>query len=244
MTTGGVSSTWHISPPLIERLSKIGLLADLGTLRDKQIYSRLPTTSWLGSTIRYLLKCVFKFQKPIFYRWVFLLLTNHSRLSSIIIVGQKIITALSFIIGFALIFSAQLSYASHNSYNKPPKPSPTTSPVTGPVTGPVTSPVSLFTISGNITNHITKLFKRSYNRYVPESGATVKAKDIFNGHSASATTDSNGNYVINLGQKGFYKVSVSDGDAKFYTPPLHFIHLTNHKPTKTNVNFKGHIYNF
>lgn len=161
---------------------------------------------------------------------------------------RKLITALSLVFAFTLLFSAQAGYAFFDFYPKPPKPSPTTSPttgpVTGPVTGPITSPAAFFTISGNVTDHIVKLFKKSYNRFVPEAGVKVKAKDIFNGHSASATTDANGNYVINVGQKGYYKVTVVDGDAKFYTPPLHFVHLTNNKPTKSNVNFKGHIYSF
>lgn len=157
---------------------------------------------------------------------------------------RKLITALSLVVAFTLLFSAQAGYASNNHYLKPPKPSPTTSPVTGPITGPVTSPVQFFTISGNVTDHIFKLFKKSYNRFIPEAGAIVKAKDIFTGHSATSTTDANGNYVINVGQKGHYHVWVKDGDAKFYAPPLHFVHLTENKPTKSNVNFQGHIFSF
>lgn len=157
---------------------------------------------------------------------------------------QKLIAALSFVFAFTLIFSAQLSFANSNTHHNTPTPTPTTSPVTSPVTGPVTGPISIFAISGNVSSHVYKLFKKSMNRFLPESGAKVKAKDIFNGHSATATTDSNGNYVINVGQKGVYQVSVYDGDATFYTPPFHFVHLKDKKPTKSHIDFKGHIYNF
>jgi hypothetical protein len=156
---------------------------------------------------------------------------------------RKLVTALSLVIGFSLIFSAQLSYAGNNSHHNN-YPTPTTSPITTPVTGPVTSPVSLFTISGKVTDHIFGIFKKSKDRFMPEAGVKVKAKDIFNGHSASATTDGNGNYVINVGKKGFYKVTVVDGDAKYYLPPLHFVHLTDNKPTKSNIDFTGQIFKF
>lgn len=154
----------------------------------------------------------------------------------------KLITALSLVLVFTFLFSAQAGYANH--LNPTPMTSPTTGPVTGPVTGPITGPSGLFTITGNVSDHITRLFKKSFNRIIPESGVTVNAKDIFNGNSASATTDANGNYIITLNQRGYYKVSVSDGDAKFYSPPLHFVHLTDKKKAKSGVNFKGYIFEF
>lgn len=162
------------------------------------------------------------------------------------IVRRKILTALSLVAAFTLVFSAQVSYANFNIFHHSPKPTmtPTTSPVTGPVTGPITSPAKLFTISGNVSYHVWGLFKRGASRLMPASGVTVKAKGLFNGSSATATTDSNGNYVITTNDKGHYRVTVSGGNGKHYMPPLHFVQLTEKKPTKTKVNFTGHTFKF
>lgn len=162
----------------------------------------------------------------------------------------KFISALSIVIAFSVLFSSQLiNLASAHSTNNNtpitnPVTNPITTPVTGPVTGPITSPVSIFRISGQIAYHILGIFKKSAERFYPASGVTVKVKDIFNGHSATAVTDSNGNYVVDAGQAGFYNITVSGGKARFYTPPVAFVQLTKKNPEKKHLNFQGIILKF
>jgi hypothetical protein len=54
-------------------------------------------------------------------------------------------------------------------------------------------------------------------------------------------TDADGNYTLLPSKKGLYKVSVWGGDAKFYSPPVRFVH--DNKPEgKSHVNFEGFIW--
>lgn len=153
---------------------------------------------------------------------------------------QKIIIALTLLVVFSFVFSSQLSQVASAHH---PFPTPTTGPVTGPVTGPITSPVGLFKISGHVKNHIIWLWRHGAARFLPAANVHVKAVDIFNHHTATTMTDADGNYTLLPGQKGFYKVTVWGGDAKFYTPPVHFVN--DNKPEgKSHVNFQGHIFRF
>ncbi len=153
---------------------------------------------------------------------------------------KKIITAISLFFVFSLLFSAQFT---QTAQALEPITSPVTNPVTGPITGPITGPSSFFTISGKVTYHLLGLFRRGAERFMPAPGVLVKAVDVFSQHTATATTDANGNYTITPGKSGLYKVSASGGEASFYVPPIQFVN--DNKPAgKKNVNFQGVLFKF
>jgi hypothetical protein len=162
---------------------------------------------------------------------------------------QKFITALSLFFVLSLLFTVQTSFtaqafAHENNNHITPTPYPVTNPVTGPVTGPITGPVSnLFAISGNVSYHIFGLFKRGIGRFAPAAGVIIKACDIFTNHTVTTTTDKDGNYTLNPGKAGLYKVTASGGEASFYAPPVQVIN--DKKPAGVqHVNFQGIMFKF
>src|SRR5437763_1092200 len=102
----------------------------------------------------------------------------------------KLFAIFSLFLIFSILFSAQLTRHVHADEDL------ISGPVTGPITGPVTGPISLFKISGHVIYHFVGLFIHGASRFQPAAGVTVKAVDLFNGHSTMTTTDVNGNYIL------------------------------------------------
>lgn len=136
---------------------------------------------------------------------------------------QKIITALSLVIVFAVIFSAQLS---HTAY------------ATTKNGNPVTSPVTFFQISGKVTYKFFKLFGGGSNQNA--AGVEVEAKNVFTNDVYETTTDANGNYVIPVQEKGVFLVGPTEGNTDVWVPALKPVHANN-PGSKTGVNFQGFI---
>lgn len=138
---------------------------------------------------------------------------------------QKYITALSLVIAFAVIFSAQLA---------------TTASAETKNGNPLTSPVTFFKISGTVTYKFFKFFSNNGQRFTPADDVTVEARNIFTNNVYATTTDSNGKYTLTVDEKGVYLVSPTGGDTDVYTPALKAVHAT--KPgAANNVNFTGLI---
>ncbi len=136
---------------------------------------------------------------------------------------QKCITALSLLIVFTVVFSTQVaSTASANHENG----------------SPITSPVTFFKVSGNVTYKFFKLFTNNGQRFAPAPGVTMTAENVFTKEKVQTTTDTNGNYTLNLYEKGVYLVGPSGGNTNTYVSPLQVIHA-NKSGMKNNVTFHG-----
>lgn len=138
---------------------------------------------------------------------------------------QKLITALSLVIVFSVVFSTQLA---------------TTASAYPQTVNPVTSPVTFFKITGNVTYKFFKFFRHNGQRFAPAPGVTITAENIFTKHKVQTTTDASGKYTLGLNEKGIYLVSPSGGDTSTYLQPLQVVHA-NKSGEKNNVNFTGLI---
>jgi hypothetical protein len=139
---------------------------------------------------------------------------------------QKLITALSLVTAFAVIFSAQLA----------------TSAAADTKNGsPLTSPVTFFKISGDVTYKFFKFFSNNGQRFAPAEGVTVEARNIFTNDVYITTTDEDGEYSFSIQEKGMYLVSPSDDDeAEFFAPPIKHVNA-NKAGSKNNVDFQGFV---
>jgi hypothetical protein len=163
---------------------------------------------------------------------------------------NKIVVLLSFFSVFGLFFSFQFLNtvgAHHNDYPLTgPMSGPMTSPLTCPVTGPITHPMtsgSLYAIRGKVTDHLLGFIHNGVDRFFPEIGVQLTAVDIFSHHRASTVTDALGNYTIDPGQAGTYKISISGGKSSFYVPPIQII--SDQRPIGVkHVDFEGLIFKF
>ena len=141
---------------------------------------------------------------------------------------QKLITALSLVVAFAIVFSSQISTTA-SAHPKPSKP----------VTSPITLPVTFFKVTGKITYKFFNFFKHSAQRFAPASGVTVTAENVFTREKVTTTTDSSGNYMLGLKEKGIYLVTPSGGQTSTYVKPLEVVKAEKKSGTKNNVNFTG-----
>jgi hypothetical protein len=138
---------------------------------------------------------------------------------------RKLITALSLVTAFAVVFSAQLA----------------TSAAADTKNGsPLTSPVTFFRISGDVTYKMFKFFSNNGQRFVPAEGVTVEARNIFTNDVYTTTTDKNGDYTFSLEEKGMYLVSPSDDEADVFAPSIRPV-PANKAGVKNNVNFHGMV---
>ncbi len=140
---------------------------------------------------------------------------------------QKFITALSLVVIFAVVFSSQISTTA-SAHAKPSQP----------VTSPVTIPVTFFKVTGKITYKFLNFFKHGAQRFAPASGVTVTAENVITRQKVSTTTDSNGNYILGLQEKGIYLVTPTGGQTSTYVKPLEVVKAQK-SGSKNNVNFTG-----
>lgn len=136
---------------------------------------------------------------------------------------QKFITALSLVILFAVIFSAQLSHTSYAATKNG---------------NPVTSPVTFFQISGKVTYKFFKFFRGNTNQNA--SNVTVEVKNVFTNDVYETTTDGNGNYSLNVEEKGVFLVGPTEGNTDVWVPALKPVHVNN-PGSRSGVNFQGFI---
>jgi len=120
-----------------------------------------------------------------------------------------------------------------------PKVSAQVLPISSPVTSPITLPVTNFAVSGKVVyKQLGRLFS-NMQRVVPVQGAIVTIQNFFNkNQSFTTTTDSSGNYGINV-PTGHYKVTVSDGKNSIFVPPLRIVNV---KKKGATANFQGLLF--
>jgi hypothetical protein len=137
---------------------------------------------------------------------------------------QKLITALSLLIVFSVLFGTQIAAtASAETKNG----------------NPLTSPISFFQINGNISNRFFKFFSGSNSTH-PAANVVVNAENILTHDVYSTTTDGNGNYTIVTEEKGLFFVKPQGGIASFYVPPVKPVNVKN-PGSINNINFQGYV---
>lgn len=139
---------------------------------------------------------------------------------------QKLITALSLVTAFSIVFGAQLATSAAADHKNGQ---------------PLTSPVTFYRISGDVSYKFFKFFSNNGQRFVPAEGVTVEARNVFTNDVYTTTTDEDGDYSFSLEEKGMYLVSPIDEEADFFAPALR--HVNVNKPgTKNNVDFNGIVF--
>lgn len=138
---------------------------------------------------------------------------------------RKLITAISLLTAFSIIFGAQLATSAAADYKNGK---------------PLTSPVTFYKISGDVSYKFLKFFHKNSSRFVPAEGVTIEARNIFTNDVYITTTNKDGEYSLSLQEKGMYLVEPSDGKADFFSPTLRQVQV--HKQgSKNNVDFTGVI---
>ncbi len=139
---------------------------------------------------------------------------------------RKIITVLSLLIFFTLVFGAQIA-STVSAQTKDGHP--------------ITSPITFFKISGNVTYKVFRNFAHGFERFMPAANVKITAEDVFTHTKYETTTDVNGNYTISTDGKGFFLVTPSGGDTSTYIPAMRVV-PANNAGSKNNVSFHGFVF--
>jgi hypothetical protein len=146
-------------------------------------------------------------------------------MSTIIIVRRKLITALSLLLVFSVLFGTQIAATASANTNK---------------NHPLTSPITFFQITGKVTYKFFKFFSGS-NSISNAPGVKVEAENIFDHHKFQTNTDGNGNYVLPINETGVYLVKPSGGNTNIYVPPLRAVKVNDMSSSANNIDFQGLI---
>ena len=136
---------------------------------------------------------------------------------------QKIITALSLVILFSVVFGAQLA---------------TTASAETKNGNPLSAPLTFFRMTGSITYKSLTFFRHGAQRLAPATDVTVTAENIFTHDIYTTTTDSDGHYTLDVEEKGLFLVRPSSDTTSAWVPPLQTVRAL-HSQTKHGIDFQG-----
>ncbi len=109
-----------------------------------------------------------------------------------------------------------------------------------PITSPVTTPVSFFNLTGHVIYHQLGILMNSAQRRFPAANVMITVSNFFGGSQVAATTtDSNGDYHVNL-PAGWYRVSASDGTSAHFVPPFRIVNVKTN--SQKHADFQGLLF--